>query len=139
MIEKTLPGGLWPQIFSPFQHMGAKLQEWLAPASEASSDDDAYEVSMELPGVREEDIDIRVANDVLTVRGEKRNEREEKGDTWFFSERQYGSFSRSFRLPPDADPSAISADLKDGVLNLRIGRRRLEDNSGARKIAITKG
>ncbi len=139
MVEKTLPGGFWPQILAPFQQLGSKLHEWLAPASEASSLDDAYEIAIELPGVAEDDIEVLIENDVLTVRGEKRSHSEEKGDTWYFSERQYGAFARSFRLPADADENAITADLKDGVLTVRIGKQQIEDRSGRKKIAIAKG
>ena len=139
MVEKTLSSGLLPQLFAPFQTLGAKLHDWLAPVSEASSAKDAYEISIELPGVAEEDIEVMVEGDVLTVRGEKKSQREEKGDTWYFSERQYGAFSRSFRLPADADPNAVSADLKDGVLSVRVGRIRTDEGEGARKIRISKG
>ncbi len=139
MIEKTTSGGLLPQMLAPFQTLGSKLRELLVPASEASSDTEAYEIAIELPGVDSDDIDVTIEGDVLTVSGEKKLEREEKGDTWYFSERQYGAFSRSFRLPADADPSAVSADLKDGVLKLRIGRLKAKDGEGTRSIRISKG
>ncbi len=138
MVEKTLPSGLWPQLMAPFQNLGAKLHDWLSPASEAASAKDAYEISIELPGVTEDDIEILVDGDVLTVRGEKKSTREETGEGWFFSERQYGSFARSFRLPADADENAVSADLKDGVLLVRVGRLKSRETGGARKIAISK-
>ena len=138
MVEKVTPGGLLPQLFAPFQQFGAKLQEWLSPASEAASLEDAYEISMELPGVSEDDIDITMDGDLLTVRGEKKAEREERGEGWFFTERQYGAFTRSFRLPADADENAVQARLKDGVLTLRIGRIRA-DKGRARKIEIAQG
>ncbi len=139
MVEKTLTSGLLPQLFAPFQAIGAKLHDWLAPASEASSGEDAYEIAIELPGVEEDDIEVLVEGDVLTVRGEKKSHREERGDTWYFSERQYGAFSRSFRLPADADPNAVTADLGNGVLTIRVGRIRSDDAPGARRIRIGKG
>lgn len=67
--------------------------------------------------------------------GEKLTEREEKGETWFFSERQYGSFSRSFRLPPDAEGDKVDAQLKDGVLRITIPKTTPErKNNGNVKI-----
>jgi HSP20 family protein len=128
----------WPQFFEPFRHMGTRLAEWVAPASEASSDDEAYRIAMELPGVTEEDIDLTVEGGVMTVKGEKKTEREEKGDTWFFSERQYGAFSRSFRLPDDADGEGVKADLKDGVLTVTVPRKAPRTPE-AKRVKISRG
>jgi len=139
MVEKSHTLGTWPGMFEPFRSFGQRVADWVAPASEAASDDQSYRIVMELPGVAEEDIDLSVADGVVTVKGEKRAEREEKGETWFFSERQYGAFSRSFRLPPDADSAAIDGALKDGVLTVSIGRRAPDADEGAQKIAINKG
>jgi len=86
MVEKTHTAGLWPALYEPFRNMGTRVAEWLAPASDASSDDSAYRISVELPGVSEKDIDVSVHDGVVSVKGEKTSEREEKGDTWFFSE-----------------------------------------------------
>ena len=139
MVEKTLTSGILPQLFAPFQSIGAKLHDWLAPASEAASAEDGYEIAIELPGVTEDDIEVLIEGDMLTVRGEKRSHREERGDTWYFSERQYGAFSRSFRLPADADASKVTADLKDGVLSLHVARIKAADRGGAGRIAIGRG
>ena len=83
--------------------MGERVREWLAPASEASGSDNAYTITVELPGVEEKDIDLSVDDGVVTLKGEKRTEREEKGETWFFSERQNGALTRL--------ASAIGTDL----------------------------
>ena len=112
MVEKSHSTGFWPSLYEPFRTMGSRLAEWVAPASEASADDKVYRIALELPGVAEKDIELTVDDGVVTVKGEKKTSREEKGETWYFSERQYGSFSRSFRLPPDADDAGVSADLK---------------------------
>jgi HSP20 family protein len=138
MVEKSPAGSLWPSFYEPFRAFGTRLAEWVAPAAEASSDDNLYRISMELPGVEEKDIDISVDDGVVTVKGEKRTSREEKGETWYFSERQFGSFSRSFRLPGDAVQDKVSADLKDGVLTIAVPKRGPEAAS-ARKVAISKG
>lgn len=137
MVEKSHMGGLWPSFYEPLRHFGTRMAEWLSPASDASSDDSAYRITLELPGVEEKDIEISVHEGVVTVTGEKTDTREEKGATWYFSERQYGSFSRTFRLPADADGDAVQASLKDGVLSLSVPRRKPEA-AQARKIAINK-
>ena len=138
MVEKSHLSGLWPSVYEPFRQLGTRMAEWLSPASDAKGSEDAYSITMELPGVSEKDIDISVHDGVVTVKGEKTAEREETGDTWFFAERQYGAFSRTFRLPADADSDNISADLKDGVLTLTVGKVTPKAPE-ASKIRISKG
>lgn len=137
MVEKTPASTFWPSIYEPFRNFGTRLSEWLAPASEASSDGKSYRIAIELPGVEEKDIEVTVDEGTVTVKGEKKEVREEKGDTWYFSERQYGSFSRTFRLPADADQAKVSADLKDGVLTLTVARTTPE-SAKTRKVPIGK-
>jgi len=136
MVEKTQTG-LWPSLYDPFRTWGQKLTEFLSPASDAKLADDYYRITIELPGVEDKDMEITVHDGVVTVQGEKRTEREEEGDTWYFSERQYGSFSRSFRLPPDADETKVNADLKDGVLTVTVPKSELKE-TGAKKVEIKK-
>lgn len=138
MVEKSQTSGAWPSLYEPLRHLGQRVADWLSPASDASADDQSYRITMELPGVSEDEIDISVHDGVVTVKGEKTHTREETGDTWFFSERQYGAFSRTFRLPADADGDKIAADLKDGVLTLSVPKRTAA-TSPARKIAINRG
>jgi HSP20 family protein len=139
MVEKTEHSGLWPSLYDPFRSMGARLADWLSPAAEASGGETAYDISMELPGVTDEDIDLSVEDGVVTIRGEKKTQSERKGDTWYFSERQYGAFRRSFRLPADADSSKASAKMKDGVLHVTVPKLSPKEASAARKISISKG
>lgn len=138
MVETTHTSGGWPSVFEPFRTMGRQVADWFAPASEASVDVASYRVVLELPGVEDKDIDVSVHDGVLTVKGEKKSSREETGETWYFSERQYGAFSRSFRLPPDADAGKVGADLKDGVLTITVAKSAPEAPA-ARKIAVKKG
>ena len=138
MVEKHPLGAFWPQLAEPFRQFGARLADWLAPASDASSDAGAYRISLELPGVDEADIDIGIDHGMLTIRGEKKQEREERGETWYFSERQYGAFQRSFRLPADADEAGVKASLKDGVLTVSVPRRKPAEAEG-RKVTIERG
>ena len=138
MVEKNAPAGFWPAMFEPFRQAGTRLADWLSPAAEASQDDGAYRIAMELPGVAEEDIHLSVDDGVVTVKGEKKASREEKGESWYFSERQFGSFSRSFRLPQDADASAVKAEMKDGLLTVTVPKKALEAPKSTR-IPISKG
>ena len=137
MVESNQTPGLWPGLYSPFRNFGTRLSEWLSPASDASSDDNAYRISVELPGVEEKDIDLQVRDGVVSVSGEKTSHREDSGDTWFFSEREYGSFRRSFRLPPDSAEDKVEAHMKDGVLEITVPRQAKEA-AGGRKIEVKK-
>jgi HSP20 family protein len=139
MVEKSHTSGFWPSLYDPFRALGGRVADWFAPASEASATDGGYTIRIEVPGVEEKDIDLSVHDGVVTVKGEKRTSREEKGETWYFTEREYGSFSRSFRLPPDADEARVSAELKDGVLVVTVPKVSPEAAKGARKVAISKG
>lgn len=138
MVEKSHTSGLWPSLYDPFRQMGERVAEWLAPASEAAGNDDTYRIAVELPGVEEKDIHLSVEDGVVLLKGEKRTEHEEKGETWFFSERQYGSFSRSFRLPPDAQGDKVDAQLKDGVLTITIPKTAPKSPETS-KVEIRKG
>lgn len=138
MVEKTNPAGLWPSLTEPFRSFGTRVADWLAPASDASTDGDAYRITVELPGVEEKDIDVTVQEGMITVKGEKSSSREDKGDTWFFSERQYGAFSRTFRVPNDAQADKVEADLKDGVLTLSIPKKAQQEAQST-KVQIKKG
>ena len=138
MVETTHTSGGLPSVFEPFRTMGRQVADWFAPASEASVDAASYRVVLELPGVEDKDIEVSVHDGVLTVKGEKTSSREKTGETWYFSERQYGAFSRSFRLPPDADAGKVGADLKDGVLTITVAKSAPEAPA-ARKIAVKKG
>ncbi len=139
MVEKSDHAGLWPSLYDPFRSFGAKLADWLSPATEASGNDTAYDISMELPGVSENDIELTVENGVVTIRGEKKTHEEKTGDTWYFSERQYGAFRRSFRLPEDAEGAKAEARMKDGVLHVRVPKRVQEAPAAAQKIKVSRG
>lgn len=79
-----------------------------------------YEVSAELPGIDRSDVEVRIANGMLTLSGEKRDEWHEHRRDFHFSERNYGSFSRRFALPAGIDPDRVSADFAKGVLTVRL-------------------
>jgi len=100
-----------------------------APALELVENDKDYRLTAELPGMDGADIDISVADGVLTLSGEKKIEREEKDKGFLLSERRYGSFQRRVTLPSDVDSSAITARFKNGVLNVTLGK----DEKAARR------
>jgi len=93
--------------------------DW-APRVDIAETDKAFEIKVEIPEVNKEDVKVTVHNGVLTVQGERRLEKEEKGKKFHRVERFYGSFTRSFTLPANVDETKISASFKDGVLNLQI-------------------
>lgn len=90
------------------------------PSMEVTETDKAIEVTTELPGIDEKDVDISLSNDVLTIRGEKRAEKEEKNKSYRLVERSYGSFERSLALPSGIDAEAIKAHMEKGVLKITL-------------------
>lgn len=105
------------------------------PALEMTEDKKGYSLAVELPGMDEKDVEIGVADGVLTISGEKKEEQERKENGYLLSERRYGQFVRKVALPDDVDPAGISAAFKRGVLKISMAK-----DSGksprTRKIAI---
>ncbi|MGO8915506.1 MAG: Hsp20/alpha crystallin family protein [Stellaceae bacterium] len=91
-----------------------------SPAVDFAEDDKAYHITAELPGMSEKDIDVSLSGDTLTIKGEKRDEKEEKAKNYYLSERSYGSFQRSFTLPDGIDRNKIEASFAAGVLTLTV-------------------
>ena len=107
------------------------------PAIDMSEDEKAYKISAELPGIDAKDIDVSLSGDMLVLRGEKRQEREEKdkNKNYHFSERTYGSFQRAFDLPTTVDRNKIAADFSKGVLTITLPKTA-EARKPQKKIAI---
>jgi HSP20 family protein len=95
------------------------VAEW-SPLVDITEDDKEYLVKAEIPEMKKEDIKLNVHDDVLTITGERKYEKEEKGKKYHRVERSYGSFVRSFTLPEDADGSKVNAEYKDGVLKVHL-------------------
>jgi len=91
-----------------------------APPIDMSEDDKAYKISAELPGLDAKDVEVSVSGDRLVLKGEKRQEQEEKHKNYYHSERTYGSFQRSFELPTSVDRGKIAADFSKGVLTITL-------------------
>lgn len=108
---------LWEDIFSPQRILRTGSEEWI-PAVDISDTADEVTVKVELPGMESKDIRISLIGDVLTIQGEKKSEKEKKGETFFLAERSYGSFIRSLRLPAEVEADKIEAIYKHGVLTI---------------------
>jgi len=136
-------GGFWPSPFrrsafdiEPFWRRGPR---WAAtPAVDIVEKDNAYEVAAELPGLDEKGIEVKFANDVLTIKGEKREEKEEKGKDYYLHERSFGSFERCFAVPEGVDADKIEASFKKGVLTVTLPKTP-EAQKPEKKIAVKAG
>jgi HSP20 family protein len=91
-----------------------------APAVDVTEDDKSYRITAELPGLEDKNIDVTVSGDMLTLKGEKRYEKEDKDKSHYMSERAYGSFERAFMLPDNIERDKIAADLSKGVLTITL-------------------
>lgn len=111
------------RIFENFWHRFGSL-DWPWGGGEAKSDmvetDNAIEVSIELPGMEMKDIEVTVTDDMLTVKGEKKIERQEEKKGYYLSERSYGMIYRTIPLPPGVDGEKAEASFKNGVLTIRL-------------------
>ncbi|MEE2692683.1 MAG: Hsp20/alpha crystallin family protein [Pseudomonadota bacterium] len=109
------------------------------PRIDVHETDTALEIEAELPGVSEDDLNVEIANNTLTIRGEKRNEkRDERGGDYHYIERSYGSFARSIPLPYEVDPDAVEAVFKNGVLKMTLPKPA-DAARASRRIAIKRG
>jgi HSP20 family protein len=111
---------------------GDVRQRTWAPPMDIAEGGDAYVVTVELPGAKKDDVSVECHDGVLTVKGEKRDEREEEDEHRHYVERSYGSFTRSFRLPADAS-DAIKANFRDGVLTVEVKK---EEQKKPKVVAI---
>ena len=117
--------GVWRSPFGrsffdiePFQRSEAAFGS--VPAVDITQTDKGYEIAAELPGMEDKDIEVKLANGVLTIRGEKRDVKEEKNKDYYLRERSFGSFERSFQVPENIDTDKISAGFKKGVLTIML-------------------
>ncbi len=99
-----------------------------APPIDISEDDKSYKVTAELPGLDLKDIDVTVAGDTLVLKGEKRQEKEQQDKNYYFSERAYGTFQRSFELPASVDRDKIDADFSKGLLTITLPKTPVAQN-----------
>src|ERR1700738_4783495 len=116
-----------------------------APAVDVYEDEHNVTLKIEVPGIDEKDIDVRIENRTLTVHGERKFEKEEKEENYRRVERQYGSFSRTFTLPNTVDTENVSADCEKGVLKIKLTKKaeakpkQIKVNVGSEKTLDGKG
>lgn len=111
-------------------------ESWVAvPAIDFVEGDKAFEIHAELPGMDQKDVDLKVAGGVLTIKGEKHDEREEKKPDFHLRERRFGSFERSLRIPEGVEADKIAASFKKGVLTIVLPKT-VEAQKPAKTIAV---
>lgn len=105
------------------------------PAVDVTDAEKAYEITAELPGIDEKNVEVKVANGVLTISGKKEQDREEKEKDYYVRERNFGSFERAFQVPDGVDTDKIAADFKKGVLTVTLPKKP-EAQKAAKKIDV---
>ena len=108
------------------------------PAVDVSETDKAFEITAELPGMDEKNVEVKVSNGVLSIKGEKQEEKEEKKKDYYRRERSFGSFERSFQVPEGVDADKIEASFKSGVLSVMLPKSP-EAQKSEKKIAVKAG
>ena len=121
--------------FDPFSDYARTPAAAFAPRFEVKERPDAFVFTADMPGVKEDELDISLQNGVLTISGARKAEEKKEGETYYVFERKYGSFSRSFALPENADPDKVEARLTNGILSLTIGKR---EEARPKKIGLKK-
>ena len=134
--------------YNPFEDLFGDLGKgfWVKPLAypagsemsmkvDVTEDDKGYTVHADIPGVKKEDIQVDVDGNVVSLRAESKQEKEEKqGEKVIYSERQFGMVSRSFSLPTEVDEKGAKAEYKDGVLNLMLPKKA---NGGGKRVSVS--
>lgn len=123
----------WSRFDRPFG--GANGLVGAGPSTDITETDKEVEVAIELPGIDEKDIDVRLTRESLTIRGEKKAGKEEKKTGYYLSERSWGSFYRTIPLPPGIDPDKARAEFSRGVLKITVPKTA-EAQSEVKRIAV---
>jgi HSP20 family protein len=108
------------------------LSQWM-PSLDLSEDEKQVSLALEVPGIDTDRIDISVSGNVLTIQGDKSEEKQDKGKDYYLAERRFGSFKRVVELPGNTDMDSIQAEYKNGVLHLTASKK---GNGGKKKIPI---
>ena len=114
---------LFRESYSPEEPEEALTTTGFAPLVDIYEDEHNITLKIEVPGIDEKDIDVRIENNTLTLHGERKIEKEEKEENFRRVERQYGSFTRSFTLPSSVDSGQVSADYAKGVLKIKLAKK----------------
>ena len=124
-LSGMMPRTGWSSPRLAWSEDGGTQIEW-SPSADISETDQEYLVRAEIPAVKKEDVKVTVEDGMLTICGERRKEKEEKGERYHRIESLYGSFSRSFSLPENVDSNNIKCEDKDGVLTVHIPKKASE-------------
>src|SRR4029453_9034518 len=131
--------GSWPafrrSLFTPEPVFSGGMTRKIMPAVDVFESEKSYEVTAELPGMDETNIEIKVANGVLTMKGEKQEQKEEKKKDYYLQERYYGSFERCSEIPETVDTDKIEATFKKGVLAVTLPKKA-ESQKPAKKVEV---
>src|SRR5437879_8286750 len=114
---------LFRESYTPEGPEDALTTTTFAPPVDIYEDEHNVTLKLEVPGIDEKDIDVRIDNNTLTVHGERKFEKEEKEENFRRVERQYGSFTRSFTLPSSVDPQQVTANYDKGVLKIKLAKK----------------
>ncbi len=135
------------RMFERFEHgwprwpaallRGSNGRDLLVPELDVHESDKQFMIEVDLPGVEEKDVTVSLANGLLTIKGEKKVDREEKKDNYYMAERSYGSFQRSLRLPDTIDDTKLEARFDKGVLKI-AAQKKPDAIRAERKIEIKK-
>lgn len=112
--------GAFPRGLGVFDRGTRRAQWQVVPAMDLVEKDKEYEITAELPGMDEKSVELKVSNNILTIKGEKTEEKEERKKDYYLSERRYGSFERSFQLPEGIDTDKIDATFAKGILTVKL-------------------
>ena len=139
LFDRFAGGFGWPSFGRMFDFELPRRDEgWFgftAPPIEIGEDDKAYKITAELPGLDAKDVEVTIAGDTLVLKGEKRQQKEEKGKNTYMSERCYGAFRRSFLLPETVDRDKFAADFSKGVLTITLPKSAKAEKA-AKKIEV---
>jgi HSP20 family protein len=144
--QKIIPYQRTTLISDPFNFLRQEIDrlfevsssiEGLRPQFETKENENSIEITAELPGVAEGDINLSLSKGILTISGEKKSEEKKEGETYYITERQYGSFSRSLKLSYEPEQDDIKASFKEGVLKVSVPKPK-EMKPDVYKIPIQK-
>src|SRR5438874_11699223 len=135
---------LFRESYSPESPEEALTTTSFAPPVDIYEDEHSITLKLEVPGIDENDIDVRIDNNTLAVHGERKIEKDEKEENFRRVERQYGSFTRTFTLPNSVDPGQVSAHYDKGVLKVKLAKKaeakpkQIKVNVGGEKMLDAK-
>jgi len=124
----------WDPFRGDWGGVGQNLE--FVPRFDVKETQDAYVINADLPGVKDEALNVSLNGNLLTISGTREEEHREEGESYYAMERSHGSFARSFTMPDSVDGESVTADLKQGVLTVRIPKR---PEAQPKRIAIGKG